>query len=181
MTQLQFFATKSDMETLLGTLEDRISLKYVAFGDSDGLGAVTYERGSDLPRLGYARSESAGDHYLMVAKQESVVVRPVELRDGTKRYVVDQLANPKSVVLSPGGIWGDDVLLYGRFATVSEEREAQAIMRRASHALRKKFRRIRAAWVGPAAEICLDAGRRLTVSACASREFDLVRDEKVPR
>jgi hypothetical protein len=60
MKQLLFFATKSDLETLLATLEDRVSVKYVPCGDSGGPGAVIYERGSDLPRLGHATSESAG-------------------------------------------------------------------------------------------------------------------------
>jgi hypothetical protein len=117
--------------------------------------------------------------YLVLPAGRAVHVTRVTLNDGTTRYLVDQRGNPESIVFWPGGRWGDDVLLYGRFDTVWDGPVAQGLLRRSSRALRKHFEKIRAFWVGPEAARLLDAGVRLKLSASSAREFDLVRGLRI--
>jgi len=89
---------------------------------------------------------------------------------------VDQLVNPDTVVLNPGGVWRGDILLYGRVATVSGSAESQRLMRRFRAAIRSGFRQVRAFWVGPEALRMLHSGKRLTIAEQSPRGFDLVGD-----
>ena len=89
---------------------------------------------------------------------------------------MDQLANPDTVTLTPGGVWTQDIVLYGRVATASDSKASQELMRRFACAIKKQFTKIRAFYVGPKARELLDKGKRLTIAAQSPRDFDLVRE-----
>ncbi len=55
----------------------------------------------------------AGYNYLVTDADEPVVVREVPQRKGGLRYPLDQLANPRSVALMPGGLYPPNIRLYG--------------------------------------------------------------------
>jgi hypothetical protein len=78
-------------------------------------------------------------------------------------------------VLSPGGIWCDEVLLSGSVTTVSDSEVAQRLMKRFRSAFRKRFVRVQAYLVGPGAEAMLDTGKRLTHAAQSPPEYNLKR------
>lgn len=179
MPQILFFATKEDLVPLLEAVEHTVSIKYVRMGWSPGPEFDTYARGSEIPNLGQASSESSisSDAYLVTLKERPVKTQSVRGLDRAQRYLLDQLGNPGSITFTPGGLWGNDVVLYGRVGTASEDSESQVLMKRFQSQIRKSFRKIKAYWVGPHAEALLDAGKRLTIAEQSPRDFDLTRAE----
>jgi hypothetical protein len=105
------------------------------------------------------------------------VSQRVRRDDGSVRYLFDQLENDASITFNPAGLWGNDLLLHGRLATVWDDEVSQTLMKQFAKPLRKSFRKIKAFWVGPEAEAMLDAGKRLTIGAQSPRDFDLRRSE----
>jgi hypothetical protein len=175
--RLLFFATKNDLKMMLTAVEDRLPIEYVRMGQGRATDGDRYVTSVEIPNLGLATTDSAvtAGEFLVTPKGHPVEARPVLGNDGVTRYFFDQLANPGTVTFAPGGLWGDAILLHGRIATVTDHETSQALMSEFGKALRKSFRRIKAFWVGPEAERLLDAGKRLTISAQSSKEFDLTR------
>jgi hypothetical protein len=175
--RLLFFATEKDLLPLFTEVERVHALNYIRMAPSYSNAAEAYSSGANLPNLGRASASAAGtsNEFLVVMSGHRVVARRVIGDNGKAIYFFDQLENPASITFSPGGLWEETVLLHGRVATVSEEAASQSLMSLFEKSLRKGFRKIKAYWVGPEAERLLDAGTRLTISAEASRDFDLTR------
>ena len=111
MAQLQFYALRVDLESLFDGLEKGSKFFYTRAGSSASV-CASLVSGNDIPQLGNASEESsiASDAFL-VTRTANVAVREVALNGGGKNYLVDQLANPDSVGLTPGGLWGDAILI----------------------------------------------------------------------
>jgi hypothetical protein len=177
-SRLHFFAVRDDLLALLATAERRGPLTYTRTGNFDRVVCDRFDRGPEIPGLGQAvaDSASAGDAFLVTTPDVPVRLRSLDTASGVRRYCIDQLINPDTVVFSPGGMWGQGVVVCGRVATVSDTAIARGIMSRFRSGLKKSFHRVRAYWVGPEALALLRAGHRLTASARSPREFDLAFD-----
>ncbi|HEY0704283.1 MAG TPA: hypothetical protein VGD60_16040 [Candidatus Acidoferrales bacterium] len=175
-----FFATKRDLITFLTALEKKHALKYVLAGSFSSRTPPVYSSGLDLPNLGIAGSGSAVScaTFLVCEPELAIRARSVKESSGNQRFDFDQLLNPDTITFSPGGIWKGDILLYGRFATVSAKFSvpAKRLMQRFSHQMRKQFVRIGAYYVGSEAQDLLKAGNRLTIAEQSPRDFDLKPD-----
>jgi hypothetical protein len=171
-TQIRFFATRSDLVPVLEAIEKERDLKYVQFGWSDTQAATSFPTLTAIPNLGTASHESAINcsSFLICRKQDAIKPRTVP-----GRYVFDQLLNPETVTFTPGGLWGDGILLYGRFATASTSVFSLELMKLCGMAVRKRFKKVKAFYVGEEAEQLLDRGRRLTIAAQSPRTLDLSR------
>lgn len=163
---------------------------------------TAYERGEGIPNLGTATADSATAcrAYLICSPRAKINVRqlstitqsdvertsrsigrvviPTDNRSlqplvGVQRFAIDQLLNPNTAVLSPGGRWKEDIVLTGNFATASQTDAAQNLMRRFQASLRKICTRVRGSYVGPEAMSLLQSGARLTDAEQCPREFDL--------
>lgn len=175
MRHILFFATKEDLLPMLQMAEAREPLKYVRTGNFTKPNLEIFLRGSDIPGLGKATCESAhaSASYLVCEQALPVVVRQINRTDGTERFCVDQLHNPDTVGFTPAGMWNDDILLHGRVATASDSEVSQSLMKLFHTAIKKRFTKIRAFYVGPNAQLMLRAGKRLTIAEQSPREFDL--------
>ncbi|HOX07365.1 MAG TPA: hypothetical protein PK280_13260 [Planctomycetota bacterium] len=177
LRQIHFFALKEDILPVLEVVEAQGALKYVLTGNFTKPGLEVYSCGAELPDLGRPTSGSATGcaSFLVTGSATPVNVRPIEASDGTTRYCVDQLINSDVVGFSSGGLWSEDIVLPGRVSTVWDSDASQGLMKRFKAALRKRFTRVQAFLVGPAALKLLDAGKRLTSGAQCPREYDLRR------
>jgi hypothetical protein len=177
--QIHFFALREDLLPVLDAVQSRGALKYVRTGVFGSPALQFVSRGAEIPDIGTAAADStsACKSFLVTEDAVPVSLRQIQMADGTVRYAVDQLVNPDSIVLTPGGVWDQDVVLYGRVATVSDTAAAQALMRQFQSAFKKHFKRVKAYLVGPQALALLKAGKRLTISANSPREFDLTLGE----
>ncbi len=160
------------------SIEAEIALDYVETG-MKATGEVKRVRSAPgFPNLGVASSKSAGTSrsFLFVPSGNPVRTRLMELKSGGHRYALDQLVNPDTVVFSPGGFWGEDVLLHGQVATVGDSEVCRKLMNVFGRNIRKRFKKIRAFWVGQEAETEFMRGTRLTISADSPKEFGLLQE-----
>jgi len=181
MRQINFFAAEDDLFPVLDAVEREIPLKYILMGQFPKMELQTYNNGMQIPDLGQSTTESAssGRSFLVTGQAVPIEMRLVRTTLGI-RYLLDQLSNPDTVTLSPGGRWGQDVILNGRVATASGAPLAQDLMRVFSRVFKKQFSKVRAFYVGPGSAILLDAGKRLTAAEQSPRDFDLTREVPIP-
>jgi hypothetical protein len=174
MKQLLFFALRDDLLAMLAAVEQTAPLRYVLMGQSPDAELKSFDRGAQIPNLGRARAESAINcaSFLVADPSVSLSARS-RMTAGGERFFVDQLINPDTVALAPGGIWNEKILLHGRVATVSQSGPSQDLMRRFKTTIGKQFPKIKAYYVGPGARGFWERGHRLTIAAQSPPEFDL--------
>jgi hypothetical protein len=172
---MHFYATREDLSPVLQEVEGAVDLKYIRFGSYPSRSIQEFSSASEIQNLGVADKESAVAcrKFLVLPRKVNLVVREPGRTVGGLRYTVDQLENPVSVVFAPGGMFGGDVLLYGRFSTVSRGKAAQQLLRRFDSRLRKYFVKIGAFYVGPEAQQLKANGVRLTMAVQSPLEYNL--------
>lgn len=177
MAYIQFFALKDDLLRVLEAVEHNGPLKYIRMGVYPQPKPEVFHRGADLPALGQATSETAStsQSFLVCEPEVPVRMRTVGLHSGGTNYHIDQLVNPDTLTFTPGGLWTEEILLCGRFATVSASLSgpAKRLMSRFRDQVKKHFVRVKAYHVGPNALRLLKAGKRLTVAEQSPHDFDL--------
>ncbi|MDR3637834.1 MAG: hypothetical protein P4L84_28770 [Isosphaeraceae bacterium] len=171
-----FYATAEDLLAVFDRVEARSRLAYTLTGLFETSELTTAHSGATIPTLHSPAPRPgaiAGFNYLVTAADEPVVVREVPQRGGGTRYAVDQLANPRSVALMPGGVYPPNVRLYGRIGTASDAEFSLRLYRAFAGALGKLFRRVGAYHVGRQAEGLWLGGQRLTIGADSPPDGDL--------
>jgi len=175
MKRIEFYAALDDVLGVLQAVERVQLLQYVQMGFSDTRKGVRFDSAADLPHLGMADHGSgiSCESYLVTTRSVKIRERGIALDDGRHVFALDQLLNPDTVTLTPAGLWGNECVLSGRVATVSDTPLAQKLMRQFDSAFKKSFVRIKAYRVGPQALAFHKDGRRLTSSDQSPRDFDL--------
>jgi hypothetical protein len=165
------FATSTDLSLVLGCVQSEASIRYVVAGtcDRDAVRIL----GSIPELLGY--QDSHQQQFLATEDTGQIVTRPIRLRTGELRYAIDQLANPRTVALRPGGIVREGVILAGDIGTASDDPHSQQLFSRFARAVRREFAKVKSYWVGPEALRLLDSGWRLTSGLRSPPEYDLSR------
>jgi hypothetical protein len=176
---VHFFALREDLLPLLQRMEETNPLKYASMETASTPVPVTFVRAKDLPDLCEAHQESsvACASYLVTPPSTAISARRVELSSGPVVYHFSQLNNADTIVISPGGLWKPDIVLYGRFGTISESPISQKLMRSFRAELKRRFTRVRAYWVGAKAMELFDAGARLTSAEQCPTIYDLRRPD----
>src|ERR1022692_2747516 len=169
-----FFATAEDLSRILRTVESCHALQYARCGLFDGPDCPVFERLSLLPDFGVAQ---AGDSnleptFLVLPKGARLHVRTVRQRRGGNKYAVDQLANPGTEVIRPGGKFREVAVIAGMVGTVHKDEKAETLMKAFFASLKAEFTSVKSYVVGPEARRLHDLGMRLTKSLDASQEFD---------
>jgi hypothetical protein len=172
VAELRFFAVGADLLPVFRDVEARDDFKYFETGHFPKMESLqSLTSGADIPRLSSANCDSgiACDSYLISYKDTVIAPRPID----AEFISIDQLWNPDTVTLTPGGAWSEAVVLYGRLATASDSEGAQKLMRLFGAATRRAFTRVGDYFVGPSALEWLRSGKRLTVAVQSPHEFDL--------
>lgn len=173
-----FFATPEDLLPVFASVETRNRLAYTLMDHIDSPRVVSFLSASEIPTLfqpSPADSSINCPAYLVTRADQPISVRELPSSAGTRRWAIDQLDNPESTVLWHGGMYGEGVLLSGRVATASTSPTARSLQRAFDSAIKKQFTRIRSYYVGKHAELLLDGGCRLTMSAQSPALYDLSR------
>jgi hypothetical protein len=169
---IQFFATKSDLESLFQAVEKIVPLIFIEFGRFDSPSPSIFRSVKELPDLGRASANSSTNCRSYLIAESSLDIHTRRL-SSAPFFAFDQLQNPKTVVCNPGGIWEDRVLIGGNVGTASKEAASANLMRIISANARKNFANIRGIFVGPEAEDLWKQGLRLTGAEQSPAEFDL--------
>jgi hypothetical protein len=173
-----FFATETDLLPVFSMVEAKRCLSYTLMGHIYSPKIVSFNSGCDLPTLSLPAPEESAivcPAYLVTEAEQAVTLRELSIYEGRRRWAVDQLENPDSTGIWHGGVYENGVLLYGRVATCSKSKIAQSLQRAFAAAIRKKFVKVRAFYVGPEASGLLDTGWRLTGAKQSPPEYDLRR------
>ena len=172
-SQILFFATKNDLSSVLDSAEKKRQIKYVRTGLFRKPNPESFLRGMDIPDFGVASNESADSCDTFLVCDQNTEIRPREIRG--QGYAFDQLINPQTISFTPGGLWGDNVLLHGRFATASTAVPSLELLKIFRSLVHKRFEKIKAFYVGKEASQMLEQGKRLTIAEQSPRAFDLSR------
>lgn len=171
--QISFFATKDDLSELLEAVKSERQLQFVVGGMFDE--APDVETTKSL--LGSLESSAKAEAiYLLFVPGTPIEIRRVEQRRGGVRYAVDQLANPTTVVLRPGGQFNEQCLLAGQLGTASDDPNSLALFHATSKHVKRLFTKIKTFYVGKEASELLDNGWRLIANAKSPPLYDLRRD-----
>jgi hypothetical protein len=166
---IQFFATNSDLYSVLDAVEAQCGIKYIEcglFDDADQPAFATFR----LSSADYA--PGSANCFLVMSHEGNCKVRTVAQRRGGLKYAVDQMANPGTVVLKPG-IENDSALVAGTLGTIHGDDASSMLMRIFAAEVKNRFQRIKGYWVGPQANMRFHSGTRLTHSITAPPEYDL--------
>ena len=111
---------------------------------------------------------------LVVLADTPITPKPIPQRHGGIRYEVGPSECPGHMIFSPGGKYGDGVLISGQLGLSYFEddvsREIYSVFQ--SHFFAKFSKKLHH-WIGPEAMDLWKAGARLTQDVGRSREFDL--------
>ena len=176
-TQLLFFATRSDLEPVIRSIESIRSLKYVKAGLLSTRDPKIYLSAFDLPSFGRAVAGDAVQEaaYLVVDANEEVRVETIPQRRGGELYGVYPNQNPRSVTFRPCGTFDERHLIRSEVSTAGSNGDALNLFALFESEIRRAFRSVKGYRVGPAAEQALDAGVRLTPNIRMSPAYDLTR------
>jgi hypothetical protein len=162
---VNFFATKADLEKLLGVIETKQELQFVRTGLFD---VAVQNRVLTLldSNLGIA---AKGDNnqeatYLVANRMESIQIRTVPQHGGGVKYAIDQQANSKTIVFRPGGVFNERCVIVGFAGTISEEPASLSLFRLFAKEIKRQFVKIKSFHVGNEARELMAKGWRLTSS-----------------
>lgn len=171
---VHFFATSSDLRSIIVEVESKQQLRYCRAGMFDSPDVLMLPSGLEIPHLGLSLSgdQNLEPWWLVLLPGTDVTARAIPQRGGGTRYAIDQLSLPESLAFRPGGTFGECVIA-GQAGMASDNPVSRLLFDLFSSEIRQHFRRIKSYFVGPDAERLLKKGCRLTSSVKSSRERDL--------
>jgi hypothetical protein len=173
-SQVNFFASKSDLEFLQQGIETKHRLQFVEAGLFD---VVLQTRTETLlgPNFGIAL-KGDGNHeitYLVADLATAIQVRAVPQHKGGVKYAIDQQMNPGTIVFRPGGTYGENVLIAGFVGTISDAASSLAIFQLFKREINAQFKGIKSFLVGREAAVLLQKGWRLMNNVESPSLYDL--------
>lgn len=175
-TRIDFFATAEDLCPLLAAIESKCDLEFVECGLFDHEQRPVYRSLSSSSVLGVALvgDSNREQTYLVGRAPAGFKVRSIAQRRGGTKYAIDQMINPCTVVLRPGGKYCDSAVIAGMVGTVSNDPTSIKLMKAFSDEIKKTFTAVRGNRVGCTALDLLKTGMRLTSDVRTSLEYDLL-------
>lgn len=176
--QIVFYATARDLDSVLLPLEAEEPLQYTLMGLFEAKKPLSYLSHTNIPEFGRAThpTAAANPSYLLSLQGTKIRIREVPQKVGGVFFSIDQFWNENTVVLRPGGRYGNNVILCGMIGTVSQSAASKALYSFVVKPLRKDFLKKQEFFVGPEALDVWNAGARLTIGASSPPEFDLKRE-----
>ena len=177
MKVIRFFAVNDDIKEVLSEVETIMDLQYITAKGYPNTTVERYISGLEIPDIGYATHESASSSqpFLVAARDLIVKPRQVALNAGGSAISFDELLNQDAVTFTPSGRWGSDIVLYGTIGTAHGTEASMKIIKTFEQVFKKRFKKIKAFWVGPKALEELHDGKRLTIAAQSPKDFDLTQ------
>lgn len=173
-----FFAILEEIKPILQEIEQTITISYHLAGLHSQLKGCVTNTILEIPNLGFVSFGDWNkiDRYLILNRKEIANAREVAQRDGTTKFAMDQMINPKSIELKVGGIYlhKENVIVAGRVCTISTDIDSVKLFELFSSSIKRHFKKIDEFYVGTEAELKLKEGWRLVTNEGASEDYDLV-------
>jgi hypothetical protein len=159
-----FFATETDLTQVFAKVMATRFLKFVIAGLFDT---------PDVKSAFALVNADPKANYLLADHDTVIEIRKVPQRKGGEKFAIDQLVNPKTIVLRAGGIINGNCLLAGQVGTISESPISLEIYKVVVSEIRKQFIHVKDYYVGEEAYKLLKMGARLTANPNAPTSYDL--------
>jgi hypothetical protein len=166
-TSYDFYASTGDLLDLLRAVEENIPVKYALAGAFKEATPPVYELAEAIPDIGIARRGCRlfDRQFLIVRRETALRVQPIAQQRGGCLFYVDGSGNPEGILLAPGGLFGKTCLVCGCVGMNNLHPAALRVFQTFARLLRKRFTRVKDAYVGPQALDMLKQGFRLTYNA----------------
>ena len=170
-----YYATAQDLAPVLSSLETRKSLQYTLTGMFDVNRLQTYFSYADIPDFGRASHPNAigNPTYLVSLRGTTLRADEIPQEAGGVCFAISQQMNDDTIIFSPGGWYGNGVILYGRIGTISSTVTSKNLYGFFAKRFRERFEKVQEFYAGTEALNCGKAGIRLTIGASSPAEFDL--------
>lgn len=173
---LLFFLAPPDISELLEAVERRVRIRYFESGSFEKKELRRYRSFRDIQDLGQSTSGkiTAGLSLLIAGRWARVRARRVSAVGGTARFVVDQQANPRALVLEPGGVYADRSVVRGTLGANVSNARARRLLSQFENILEESTARVGGYFVGrTAAELHRSGYRLVTIHDAESPDLDL--------
>lgn len=172
---IAFFAAGEDLKGVAAAIEAERRLQYVLTGLFDTRELLTADSVEDIESFGIAQKGDQAQErsYLVAAATRPINVREVPQRRGGVKYAIDQMENPATLVISPGGRFGDVAVIGGQIGTATDDVAALELFKSFEREIKRRFSKVKSYYVGPSAKALMESGARLTTSVRSPAEFDL--------
>jgi hypothetical protein len=172
---IAFFAANKDLKSVAAAVEAGRQLQYILAGLFDTPDVPRAGSVEDIDSFGVAqKGDQAQERSYLVAPAASMVsVREVPQRRGGVKYAIDQMQNPATVVVRPGGRFGDVAVISGQVGTATDDVNAMELFKSFEREIKRRFAKVKSYYVGPSAKELMESGVRLTASVRSPAEYDL--------
>jgi hypothetical protein len=170
-----FFAADGDLKEVAAAIEARQRLQYVVAGlfDTPELSIAGSVKAIESFGIAQTGDQAQERSYLVVPANRQINVREVPQRRGGVKYAIDQVQNPATVVMRPGGRFGDVAVIAGQIGTAADDVSALELFKLFEREIKRRFSRVKSHYVGPSAKALMESGARLTMSVRSPAEYDL--------
>jgi hypothetical protein len=173
--EIFFFATKTDIETVLKGVESKRKIKYICHKSYDKPEGEFGNSFKELKGLGFNHS---GDHqsesYFVFDSDVDVNFRESKQVSGGYKYFLGQDINPASIVFWPGGICKENFLVCGHMATISDNPTSIDLYGTFRKEIVKLFKsKVNRYYIGPDALSLKDCVRFVTMGINQPEIFDV--------
>ena len=129
--RINFFCCRADLRIIVENIEKSLNLKYIPSGIYSSIHDIRpYSSLLDYADLGIKKSGEHQSEFFLVAEAISeITFDKCHKIDGSVQYSVNQLCNPDSIVLYPGGIYMGNFLIHGQVSTIGTGYNAQKLMK----------------------------------------------------
>lgn len=172
--RINFYATRADIINVTHYIERFNQVYYLATGNQTHSDFAKCSSAESIESLGCADASSGIGcrSYLILPLGVESVVEQVIGSQGNKRFIVDQLENPNSVMFTPAGVLDRNFVLAGRVASVSSSKFSTKIMSHFLSAFKSQCVKSKSYWLGRQASDLYYEGTRLAISTQTPRKYD---------
>jgi hypothetical protein len=159
-------ATTSDLIGLMSAIEAQKPLKYTLTGFPDEpllkqANSFTGIEGFGISKYGQLVPD---DSFLLSEPGLEIQIKPVPQNKGGIKYSISTPLNPKTLCLSPGGLFESNDVIAGELGKYSDEPEVKEMFKIFQREIKRQFKRHKECtyWLGKEAAARHLAGARLT-------------------
>jgi hypothetical protein len=170
---LFFFATESDLKTVLNDVDNEMPLEFLENGFYASRNDIIRLTPNNIPNLGISRWGDHCDRLLFIVKSgEQINYHKVQQEEGIK-YSCD--GNSDGLTLWPGGFYGTDFLIVGRIDTLhNPTKKTKKMYKLFQKHFKKHFKKkVGYHYIGSEAHTYAGKIRFITISIKSPPEYDL--------
>lgn len=159
-------AASSDLASLMIAVEAQKPLKYTLTGFPNEPHLVQANSFANIQGFGTSKFGKLvrDDSFLLSEPHLEIQIEPVPQNKGGIKYDISTPLNPKTLCLSPGGLFKNNTVISGELLKYSDEPEAKGMFKIFQREIKRQFKRHKecAYWLGKDATAMHLAGARLT-------------------